>query len=349
MKTLATVLITLLVVFIIAAGAVYGVGPNVAADEPHWSVTSSMLERVRDRSIARQSGDTEVPKTLADPQFIANGASEYAQMCTVCHLAPGMKDTELRKGLYPMPPNLAEHGAHRTAAEQFWIVKHGIKMTGMPAWGLTHDDERIWSMVAFLQKLPSLTPAQYQELVGSGEGGHSHDDGEDGHDHGASDEPGPSGEPAPSVEPGPPAGHSHEHGEHNHNLKSTALSESATEAAKVVDRFQRMLGEGNTAAASELLDPDVIIFEGGGVERSREEYASHHLGSDAEFMRGAAVKQLSRSGFARGDLAWIATESTVKSAGAKPADLVSTETMVLRRSTGGWRITHIHWSSRSRK
>jgi mono/diheme cytochrome c family protein len=342
MKTIIAILVILLVVFIAVAGVVYGGGFNVAADVPHWRVTASALERARDRSIASQSADVAVPDTLGDPKVIANGASEYAEMCTACHLAPGVQDTELRKGLYPMPPKLAERGTRRSAAEQFWIVKHGLKMTGMPAWGLTHDDDRLWSMVAFLQKLPSLTPAQYQELVASGAGGHSHDS-EEGHDDAAADES------AATAAPAPPAGHAHEHGEHHHSPKGASLSADAAEAAKVIDRFQRMLGEGNTAGAADLLDPSVLIFEGGGVERSREEYASHHLKSDAEFMRGATVKQLSRSGMAMGDFAWIATESTVRSAGTKPADLVSTETMLLERSKSGWHITHIHWSSRTRK
>jgi mono/diheme cytochrome c family protein len=178
MKTALTVLFTLAAVAVLAVAVVLSGTFNVAADEPHWSITSSTIETVRDRSISRQASDASIPKDLADPKLVASGASEYAEMCTACHLAPGMRDTELRKGLYPMPPDLAEHGAHRSPAEQFWIIKHGLKMSGMPAWGLTHDDQRIWSMVAFLQKLPSLSADQYKALAESGEGGHSHEHGE---------------------------------------------------------------------------------------------------------------------------------------------------------------------------
>ena len=97
-------------------------------------------------------------------------------MCTGCHLAPGMRDTEMRVGLYPKPPNLSEHGVHRKPAEAFWVIKHGLKMTGMPAWGATHDDQRIWSLVAFLQKLPELSASQYKEMVAEeGGSGHTHD------------------------------------------------------------------------------------------------------------------------------------------------------------------------------
>jgi len=84
-------------------------------------------------------------------------------MCTGCHLAPGMADSEIRPGLYPQPPNLAREKVD--ARKAFWVIKHGIKMSAMPAWGLSHDDPTIWSMVAFLQKLPMLSPAQYRDIV----------------------------------------------------------------------------------------------------------------------------------------------------------------------------------------
>jgi mono/diheme cytochrome c family protein len=344
MKTTLTVLITLAVLAVLAMGVLYSGTFNVAADDPHWGVTSSALETVRERSISRQAGDLSVPPNLAEPKLVASGASEYAEMCTACHLAPGMGDTELRKGLYPMPPKLAEHGAHRAPAEQFWIIKHGLKMTGMHAWGLTHDDDRIWSMVAFLQKLPSLSAEQYKELAESGEGGHSHEHAEDG-DHSDAE---------PAAVPSEGDGHSHEHGEHDHGqhshaTKASSLSAAAAEPAQVVEQFQKFLAKGDTAGAASLLDPAVLIYEGGGAEKSREEYASHHLKSDAAFMKTATLKQISRTGNTVGDLAWIATESNLKAPGTKPLDLASTETMVLKRTAQGWRITHIHWSSKEKK
>jgi mono/diheme cytochrome c family protein len=350
MKTIWTVLITLLVLAVLGAAAVYSGTFNIAADEPHWEVTSGLIETMRERSVARQAKEVAAAKSLEDPTSIASGAGEYAEMCVVCHLAPGMNDTELRKGLYPLPPVLAELGTRRPAAEQFWIIKHGLKMTGMPAWGLTHEDDRIWSMVAFLQKLPGMTPARYQELVETGGHGHSHDQsGEgaagnqaDGHEH--------AGETSAPKEPSArkPA---HDHGEHSHGApkEKSSLEGEVKDAAAVVDRFQKLLAQGKTREAADLLDPAVLIFEGGGAERSREEYASHHLQSDAEFLTTANVALGNRSGVVVGDLAWIATESELKTRGTKPLDLMSTETMVLKRTAQGWRITHIHWSSKQKK
>ena len=101
---------------------------------------------------------------MDDPHLIAEGAEHYAAMCADCHLAPGVDKSDIRDGLYPTPPNLTKHIA-ASAAEMFWVVKHGIKMSAMPAWGKTHDDHSIWGIVAFLHKLPDLSPDQYRDLA----------------------------------------------------------------------------------------------------------------------------------------------------------------------------------------
>lgn len=193
MKTTMTVVLTLVAAALIGVGVVYSGRVGIGADEPHSGLTASLLGTARERAIARAAREVVVPGNLSDPKLIASGAGEYAEMCTECHLAPAMKETELRAGLNPRPPDFS-NAVPGTPAEQFWIVKHGIKMTGMPAWGLTHDDERLWSMVAFLQKLPGLSQSDYGALVGSGEGGHHHHEG--------------SGEESPDEESGE---HSHEH------------------------------------------------------------------------------------------------------------------------------------------
>lgn len=167
--------VALLAAGVAAAGIVGALGVyNIGADSPHFAVTRAVIAFVRERSIAVRDGDVTVPP-LNDPKHIADGASDYDAMCTSCHLAPGMSDNEMRPGLYPKPPRLADFPA-QPAAEQFWIVKHGIKMSAMPAWGKTHSDEEIWNMVAFLQTLPSLTPEKYRAIVQSAAGHHEHDE-----------------------------------------------------------------------------------------------------------------------------------------------------------------------------
>ncbi len=146
---------------------------NVAADDPHSEFVFTLMKTAKQRSIAVRAEGIVVPSDLDDAKRIATGAGQYAEMCASCHLAPGMKKTEISRGLYPRAPEL-RRGSRLTPAEQFWVLKHGIKMTGMPAWGVTHGDDVLWDVVAFLEKLPDLTAEQYQALVESVPKTHSH-------------------------------------------------------------------------------------------------------------------------------------------------------------------------------
>ncbi|HEY5071073.1 MAG TPA: cytochrome c [Caulobacteraceae bacterium] len=137
---------------------------NIGADAPHTTPVYMMLEELRDRSIAIRARGIIAPRDLRDPKRIAAGAGLYAEMCTGCHLAPGMAKSEMSQGLYPPAPELAR-GVDHTPTEEFWVIKHGVKLSAMPAWGRTHNDTLIWDMVAFLQTLHSLTPVQYQAIV----------------------------------------------------------------------------------------------------------------------------------------------------------------------------------------
>lgn len=138
---------------------------DVGADVPHWRWVEQLAEATRNASIAARTKDVTLPD-LSKQELIAKGAKHYAEMCAGCHGAPGIAESEIRKGLYPRPPDLHEAG-HADAARQFWVIKHGVKMSAMPAWGATHDDDAIWDIVAFLQKLPSMSPAQYHALTGN--------------------------------------------------------------------------------------------------------------------------------------------------------------------------------------
>jgi mono/diheme cytochrome c family protein len=155
---------TLVAFAVVGATVVYSGLYNIAADVPHTQLVYWLLETARDRSVAVRVRDIDVPSNLSDPDRISRGAGQYADMCSGCHLAPGMKRTELSRGLYPRAPELRRK-TNLTTAEQFWIIKHGVKMTGMPAWGVSHDDDLLWDVVAFVRKLTELTPEQYETLV----------------------------------------------------------------------------------------------------------------------------------------------------------------------------------------
>jgi mono/diheme cytochrome c family protein len=200
MKTLKGALIAVAVLALAGLAFSYSGIFDAAADDPHRGITFSLIEATRDYSITMGAHDVPSPPALQDPKLIASGAQEYSEMCTGCHLAPGMEESALRTGLYPKPPNLAEHGPHRSTSETFWILKHGLKMTGMPAWGLTHDDATLWSMVAFLQDLPRLSPAQYERLIQQAQGsGHRH-----GHAESCEEESGQGGQSEPRRPGAPP-------------------------------------------------------------------------------------------------------------------------------------------------
>ena len=161
-------IIAILILGIAGTGGllVYFGAYDVAADVPHTRLVYWWMTEVRERSIAVRVRDIQVPLDLGNPARIAAGAGLYNEMCSGCHLAPGMAKTEISQGLYPAAPALS-HVTGLAPQEEFWVIKHGIKMSGMAAWGKTHSDTLIWDMVALLQKLPGLTPEQYQALVKS--------------------------------------------------------------------------------------------------------------------------------------------------------------------------------------
>jgi mono/diheme cytochrome c family protein len=149
-----------------AIGAAVFVGSgvyNIGADDHHTRIVLTIIEQLRNRSIAVRAHGIEAPN-LDDPTNIAAGAQHYAALCIGCHLAPGVRKSEIRAGLYPHPPNLAEEDVG-DAQRAFWIIKHGIKMSAMPAWGKTLNDAAIWDIVSFVRQMPTMTPEAYQQLT----------------------------------------------------------------------------------------------------------------------------------------------------------------------------------------
>ena len=135
---------------------------NIGADDHHTKITLAVIEQLRERSIEVHARAIEAPP-LEDPARIADGAQRYQALCVGCHLAPGVAKSAVRLGLYPHPPNLAQEEM-RDAQRAFWTIKHGIKMSAMPAWGKSLDDPQIWDLVAFVRKMPAMAPETYREL-----------------------------------------------------------------------------------------------------------------------------------------------------------------------------------------
>lgn len=128
---------------------------------------------------------------------------------------------------------------------------------------------------------------------------------------------------------------------------SAPLSPDGQEVANVVDAFHAALARGDAAAAAALLDEGAVIYEEGEAEQSKTAYVASHLPADITFLAGIKETVLDRSGAATSDLAWIASRGRMQgSFRDRPIDRETTETMVLRKTADGWRIVHIHWSSK---
>ncbi|MDB6086133.1 MAG: cytochrome [Gammaproteobacteria bacterium] len=161
--TLAAAAIGTLAFGAIAAGVFLESGLyDIGADDHHTKITLALIEHLRERSIEVRAQTIAVP-ALEDPARVAAGAERYAALCVGCHLAPGVVKSDLRSGLYPRPPNLAQEET-RDARRAFWTIKHGIKMSAMPAWGKSLDDGAIWDVVAFVRQMPAMTSETYRQL-----------------------------------------------------------------------------------------------------------------------------------------------------------------------------------------
>lgn len=171
----------LLVYFVISSGTY-----NFAATEKHWKITEELITWARTNSIAAHSNDLEVP-TIDEAETFKTGARHYNAMCIICHLAPGLEPSDLSIGLYPQAPLFFKRAPvteqeekQKVIKEYFWVIKNGIKMTAMPAWGPTHDDEFVWAMAVFVHKLHGMTAEEYGEFANTNQ---EHDDHQHDHDH----------------------------------------------------------------------------------------------------------------------------------------------------------------------
>lgn len=158
---------------IIGLIVVYTGAFNVAATEEHASFTRWAFDTTFHNSVESRAADIAVPESLS-PDMVKAGAGSYKSMCQHCHAGPGVERSAWASGMRPRPPHLAEAAAEWKPEEIFWLVKHGVKMSGMPAFGPTHDDRALWSIAAFVKGLPAMTPEEYAALGDTDSGsGHS--------------------------------------------------------------------------------------------------------------------------------------------------------------------------------
>ncbi len=132
----------------------------VSATREHFQSVYGLLETTMRRSVQRHARDVQVPD-LAQPARVARGAACYRLHCEQCHGGPGVAQGPIGRGMQPLPGPLADARQRWELREIYWITRHGIRMSGMPAWEFRLPEEDLWSLTAFLVRLPALGPADY--------------------------------------------------------------------------------------------------------------------------------------------------------------------------------------------
>jgi len=159
--TAGVTLVAALLLGVAGAGVVvFGGLYDIGATEQHLQPVFSLLETTLRHSVRRRARSIEAPP-LADPALVARGAACYRDHCVQCHGAPGIAPAAFAMALQPLPGPLVDAARHWRARELYWIVRHGIRMSGMPAWQLRLSDADLWAVVGFLDRLALLSPADY--------------------------------------------------------------------------------------------------------------------------------------------------------------------------------------------
>lgn len=156
----------LIVILIIIAALYFFLGfYNVSATKPHSKIIELALHSISESSIKRNAKGLQNPFDVNDKDIYVKGFREYDEMCVQCHGAPGVEPSSTGKGLNPEPPVFPDEELYEYTLEDiFWVTKNGVKMTGMPAFGPTHEDDVIWAMAIFLDKSRNLSEEEYKEL-----------------------------------------------------------------------------------------------------------------------------------------------------------------------------------------
>lgn len=156
------ILLFILVVSAVGAAAFVRLGfYDISSTDQHLAPTYWLLDTAMKYSVRRRGNDIEVPD-LQKADLVRNGSALYRAHCEHCHGGPGVAPAPFALGMTPAPVPLVHTARAWRPQDVFWVVKEGIKMTGMPAWKYRMSDEEIWAVVAYLPAMAAMTPQQYR-------------------------------------------------------------------------------------------------------------------------------------------------------------------------------------------
>lgn len=148
---------------------IYSGGYNIATETRHTKLVRASLEELMVSSVRSHAEDVAVPTDVdfRDKEVAQTGVEHFESMCVMCHGAPGREPDRWSRSLYPPPPDLVRAlREHKwTDQEVFWIIKHGVKDTGMAGFGDSHDDRDLWALTALVRQLPNLSSDEYRNRV----------------------------------------------------------------------------------------------------------------------------------------------------------------------------------------
>ncbi len=169
MKALLTILLVVVsLTTLLSIGFAYSGMYDVSAREGHWAPVDWLLQTTMRVSVEQRARNVEVPELTE--QMKRAGVNDFEAMCVGCHGSPARPPGAMGQGLSPKAPDLSSSAQRLRVSELFWITKNGIRMTGMPAWGASHDPEEIWPVVAFMTELPGLDETAYIDYLNAAQG-----------------------------------------------------------------------------------------------------------------------------------------------------------------------------------
>lgn len=170
MKTVLLTLLTAAVLALAAAALVIHQGwYDTSATKSHTAPVYRLLEVTMHRAVATRAAEVAEPPNRFDAPVLQRGAACYRDHCVQCHGGPGVPQHDIGKSLQPLPGPLVDAARRWRAREIYWITRHGIKMSGMPAWELRLSDAELWAVTAFVERMAQLSPAGYQASMAAAE------------------------------------------------------------------------------------------------------------------------------------------------------------------------------------